>query len=179
MFTLQPAEDGDAAILLALRDAAAWWQVRNGIVQWSPGEVGLEEIRAQIAAGEWLVLRESAADGPAVRAACRLLWSDPAVWGDQPGDAGYVHGLVIDRARAGTGLGRRVLDLVAEQVRRTGRTFLRLDCVEGNQRLRDYYRSLGFREAGRREFDTGWNDVVLLERVLNPASAHAKNPGGR
>lgn len=175
MSVLQLAQEADAECLFALREAAARWQVGHGIVQWSPGEVGLEEFHAQVRAGEWLVLRE----WDAVRAACRLLWSDPVVWGDQPEDAGYVHGLVIDRAAAGAGLGRRVLDLVADRVRRTGRPFLRLDCIGGNQRLRDYYRALGFREVGRRNFDSRWDPVVLLERGLSSASAHAKNPGGR
>jgi ribosomal protein S18 acetylase RimI-like enzyme len=155
---LQTAREADAAILLALREAAARWQVRNGIVQWSPGEVGPDEITAQVAAGEWLVLRGQDAGGNSdrVRAACRLVWSDQAVCGEQPDDAGYVHGLVIDRAHAGAGLGRRLLDLVAERARGTGRPFLRLDCVEGNPRLRRYYREIGFREVGRREFDNGW-----------------------
>ena len=175
MSGLQSAQEADAGSLFALREAAAAWQVSNGIVQWSPGEVGLEEIHTQLAAGEWLVLRERGA----VRAACRLLWSDPVVWGDQSKDAGYVHGLVIDRAVVGTGLGRRILDLVADRVRATGRTFLRLDCVEGNPRLRDYYRDAGFREVALRTFDSGWEPVVLLERELTSTSAHAKNPGGR
>jgi ribosomal protein S18 acetylase RimI-like enzyme len=186
---LQFAQEADAVALLALRDAAARWQVGNGIVQWSPGEVGLDEVDTQIAAGEWLVLRGldggantvgiSGGNNADVRAACRLLRSDPAVWGEQSDDAGYVHGLVIDRACAGAGLGRRLLDLVAERVRGSGRQFLRLDCVEGNPRLRSYYRELGFREVGRREFDNRWDPVVLFERGLGSASAHAKNPGGR
>jgi ribosomal protein S18 acetylase RimI-like enzyme len=171
---LQPAEESDAAILLALREAAAQWQLRNGIVQWSPGEVTPDEITTQIEGGEWLVMRDS----QAVRAAARLLWSDRAVWGDQPDDAGYVHGLVIDRAAAGTGLGRHVLELIAERVRGTGRQLLRLDCVEANRRLRAYYLALGFREVGRRAFHSGWRPVVLLERPLM-TSARAKNPGGR
>jgi ribosomal protein S18 acetylase RimI-like enzyme len=167
---LEFAQPADAAILLALRDAAARWQVGNGIVQWSPGEVDLAEIMAQIAADQWLVLREHGGDrtGDGVRAACRLIWSDPAVWGEPPEEAGYVHGLVIDRAYAGAGLGRRVLELVAERVRGDGRRFLRLDCVEGNPRLRTYYRDLGFQEVGRREFERRWAPVVLLERALSP-----------
>jgi ribosomal protein S18 acetylase RimI-like enzyme len=161
---LQRARDGDAAVLFALREAAARWQVSHGIVQWLPGEVSAEEFSAQIAAGEWVVLR----DAEGVRAAGRLLWVDRAVWGDHPDDAGYVHGLMIDRDCAGAGLGRRLLDLIAERVRNEGRPFLRLDCVVGNQRLRDYYRDLGFREVGRREFESRWAPVVLLERALPP-----------
>jgi ribosomal protein S18 acetylase RimI-like enzyme len=164
---LQRAQEGDAAVLFALREAAARWQVSQGIVQWLPGEVSGEEFSAQVAAGEWVVLR----DARGVRAACRLLWSDRAVWGDQPDDAGYVHGLVVDRACAGAGLGRRLLDLVGERVHDEGRPFLRLDCVVGNQRLRDYYRELGFREVGQRQFEERWDPVVLMERALRPGRA--------
>ncbi|MGZ4658156.1 MAG: GNAT family N-acetyltransferase [Blastococcus sp.] len=98
------------------------------------------------------------------RAACRLVWSDVAVWGERPGDAGYVHGLVVDRAHAGTGLGRHLLSWAGGRARDRGRPFLRLDCVQTNERLRDYYRALGFREVGRREFQNSSRPVVLMER---------------
>ena len=47
------------------------------------------------------------------------------------------------------------------------RPLVRLDCVEGNARLRQYYRQLGFTEVGRRAFeDRRWHPVVLLERPI-------------
>ncbi|MGZ4546910.1 MAG: GNAT family N-acetyltransferase [Blastococcus sp.] len=160
MLVVQSARHEDVAVLHGLREAAARWQRQRGIEQWSPGEVTADDISAQVAAGEWFVSR----DDQAVRAACRLVWSDVAVWGERPGDAGYVHGLVVDRARAGTGLGRHLLSWAGGRARDRGRPFLRLDCVQTNERLRDYYRALGFREVGRREFQNSSRPVVLMER---------------
>ena len=43
---------------------------------------------------------------------------------------------------------------------------VRLDCIEGNGRLRRYYLDLGFREVGRRDFDRPFFSAVLLESTL-------------
>ena len=85
----------------------------------------------------------------------------------RPPDAGYVHGLVIDREHAGEGLGGQLLDWAERRTLQTGRTLLRLDCVEGNERLRRYYRDRGFREVGRKEFEASWFPAVLLEKALD------------
>jgi GNAT superfamily N-acetyltransferase len=150
----------DAAAILGLRTAAETWLAERGIEQWHPGEVSLADVRGQVAAGEWHV----ACDAGRMRAALRLLWSDP-VWGDHR-PAVYVHGLVIDRAHAGHGLGAGLLDWAGARGRRAGATVLRLDCVEANPGLRRYYRRLGFREVGRRDFDGPWHSAVLLERAI-------------
>ncbi len=150
----------DAAAILGLRKAAERWLAERGIEQWHPGEISLADVRGQVAAGEWHV----ACDAGRVRAALRLLWSDPVWGGDQP--AVYVHGLVIDRAQAGGGLGAGLLDWAAAQCRRAGVAVLRLDCVEDNSGLRRYYARLGFREVGRRDFDGPWHSTLLLERDI-------------
>ena len=151
----------DAPHLHALRESAARWLEERGIDQWHPGEVGLATFRAQIAAGEWFVDR---LDGT-VRAALRLLWADPEFWGARPDDAGYVHGLVIDRRHAGEGLGASSLRWAEAQTRAAGKTYLRLDHAAHNVRLARYYRELGFVERGRREFDA-WGPVVLVEKAV-------------
>ena len=156
---LQPAHVGDAEELHALREGAAHWLVGRGVRQWLPGEVDIQTIRRQIEAGEWFVHRRTGR----VLAALRLLWSDPEFWGEQPGDAAYVHGLVIDRRSAGEGLGAAALGLAEERARAAGRTYLRLDHAADNARLARYYRELGFLERGRREFDA-WGPVTLVER---------------
>lgn len=157
---VRPAGPDDAAAILGLRAAAERWLAERGIEQWHPGEVSLAEVQGQIAAGEWHV----AGAAGLVCAALRLLWSDPVWSDDRP--AVYVHGLVIDRAQAGRGLGAGLLDWAAAQGRRAGVTVLRLDCVEGNSGLRRYYARLGFRKVGRRDFDGPWHSAVLLERDI-------------
>ena len=161
----RPASAEDVGALHDLREGRARWMVGRGVRQWLPGEVPPDEIAAQVAAGEWHVLRA----GAEVVGALRLLWSDPDVWGARPDDAAYVHGLVIAPAHAGGGHGVRLLDWAAGRAAAAGRAHLRLDCVRTDDRLRGYYRSLGFAEVGRRAFDNGWDPVVLLER---PALHH-------
>ncbi|MGY2064916.1 GNAT family N-acetyltransferase [Blastococcus sp. SYSU DS0619] len=158
----RPAAGADVAALHALREERARWMVDTGIRQWRPGEVGRGEIAGQVAAGEWHVL---IAGGELV-GALRLLWADPDVWGMRPDDAGYVHGLAVVRAHAGRRIGAGLLSWAEEQVAGAGRAHLRLDCVEANARLRDYYRDQGFREVGRRGFHSDWDPVVLLEKDL-------------
>jgi ribosomal protein S18 acetylase RimI-like enzyme len=158
---LQPAVAEDATGLHALREAAARWLLGRGIDQWRSGEVGPETFTAQIAAGEWFVDR---IDG-AVRAALRFLWTDPEFWGPMPDDAGYVHGLVIDRRHAGERLGAGALGWAEERARTAGKRYLRLDHAANNVRLGRYYRERGFIERGRREFDA-WGPVLLMEKPL-------------
>lgn len=94
--------------------------------------------------------------GGVVVGALRLVWDDEPVWGPQPPDAAYVHGLVIDRRHAGQGLGRSLLDWSARQARQAGRRWVRLDCGEDNGVLRGYYQRQGFVSVGRRDFDAAW-----------------------
>ena len=159
---LDPAAVSDTARLLELREEAAAWLVQRGIRQWQPGEVGAEEIGAQIHAGEWAVHRR---DGT-IQGALRLLLADPAFWGERPDDAAYVHGLVIDRHMAGQGLGGGLLDWAERRTRSVGRSFLRLDCSETNERLRSYYRDRGFADVGRRDPGHGRWAVTLFEKPV-------------
>jgi len=163
----RPAEAADAQALLALREAAAAWLASRGVRQWEPGEVGVQEVREQVDAGQWHVVRE---DGAPV-AALRLLWQDEQVWGLQPPIAGYVHGLVVSQRHHGLGLGSALLRWAAGQVRGRGRCLLRLDCGEQNRDLRRYYTEQGFVEVGRRDSDDRWYSVVLLEQRLADAPA--------
>lgn len=158
----QLAKVADAEALLALREAAAGWLATRGIRQWEPGEVTVEEVRGQVEAGQWHVVREAGAPV----AALRLLWQDELVWGPQPPVAAYVHGLVVSQRHHGEGVGTALLRWAAEQARGRSRSLLRLDCSEDNQALRRYYELQGFDTVGRRDFDGRWYSVVLLERRL-------------
>lgn len=158
---MRQARPDEAVTLHALRESAARWLTDAGIRQWVPGEVGLDEVREQVRTGQWWVRAED----HTVAGACRLLAEDPEVWGDRPGDALYVHGLVVDRAHAGHGLGAAMLDWAGQVAAADGRGELRLDCVESNDRLRRYYAGLGFAEVGRVVLDDPrWFPTVLLTR---------------
>lgn len=160
--TLERAGDEDAEALLALREGAAAWLSEMGVRQWEPGEVSMDEIRGQVIAGEWHLLR----DGADPIGALRLLWADEGTWGRQPPVAAYVHGLVIDGRRRGSGLGTELLGWAAAEASRAGRELLRLDCGEENHALQAYYARHGFQIVGRRDFTGQWYSVVLLEKDI-------------
>lgn len=113
--------------------------------------------------GEWHLARTSTGEP----AAClRLLWSDPEVWPGAQEPAGYLHGLVIDRRFAGTGLGAGLPRWAEIRALVAGVQVLRLDCVETNRALRAYYAGRGWREVGRRDFAGPWFSAVLMEKQL-------------
>jgi protein-tyrosine phosphatase len=159
---LEPGTVADAAAVVRLRDAAAEWLLSRGIEQWRPGEASEAGVVARAGAGELFVVR----DRDEVVAAVVIVSSDPEIWGARPGDAGYVHTLVIDRRRAGHGLGRRVLARAEAHIAGRGATYARLDCVAGNDRLTAYYGDAGYTEVGRRTFDRSWPPVALFEKRL-------------
>ncbi|MEH6794376.1 MAG: GNAT family N-acetyltransferase [Rhodococcus sp. (in: high G+C Gram-positive bacteria)] len=164
MLTVELASAADAATILGLRHAAEDWLFARGIDQWTPREVPLTTVAAQIDAGEFHVARYGHR-GPIV-AALRLIDSDPDIWPDQDEPACYVHGLVIDRSESGMGLGASLLEWALRRSRQEGRSLLRLDCAETNTELRNYYLRQGFRYVGRREFAEGssWFSVALFEK---------------
>jgi GNAT superfamily N-acetyltransferase len=164
LLVVEKACPQDAPSLLALRHALEEWLESLGVEQWGRGEVVLNDVVRQVADGEWWVVRA----GEGLLAALRLLWSDEPVWQRDDGPAAYVHGLMVDRAVAGGGVGAALLRWAEAQAREAGAPSLRLGCVESNARLRAYYAEQGFAEVGRRDFDGPWFSAVLLEKVLPP-----------
>lgn len=157
MIDLQPAGAADAAPLLALREAAAAWIRARGVAGWQPGEVALDTVRRQVAAGEWHVART----GGNLDGGLRLLQSDEPIWGPQPLDALYVHGLVV--AVRGQGLGAQLLDWAQARGRESGRDRLRLDCAATNRPLRAWYADRGCALIRERDLPP-YGMVALLER---------------
>jgi ribosomal protein S18 acetylase RimI-like enzyme len=161
---LVPGAAADAAAVVRLRDAAAEWLLSRGIEQWRPGEATAAGVAARADAGQLFVVRE----GDQVVAAVVIVPSDTEVWGPRADDAGYLHTLVIDRRRAGEGLGRRVLDLAEARIAAQGGSRARLDCAAANPGLTSYYRHAGYHQVGLRSFppETGWTPVALFEKPL-------------
>ena len=162
---MRAAQRQDAEPIIRLRDEAAAWQKARQIAQWNPGEVSIEALESQIAAGDWWVLDDGAQ--PGLRAAVRIVETDPLVW-EAPADAGYIHGLVISRDEAGLALGARVLAWAEDHIAGRGHTIARLDCVLGNDRLRKYYQDQGYLERGETRFPPtiGWRPVMRFEKLL-------------
>src|SRR5258708_3176135 len=118
----------DATTILALHEEAARWLVARGIQQWLPGDFDIARLVTQIGRGEAYLARI----GGEPVGTFTLQWADPRIWGEQPDDAGYVHGLAVRRAYAGRGLGRVLLDSAGEKAAAPAKTHLRLECMIEN-----------------------------------------------
>lgn len=146
-----PASAGELRQYVELRDAAARHMLATGVVQWRPGELDADGIRAWVGDGDVFAAR---LDGELI-GGLLVMWSDAHFWGDRDGGAGYTHGLLVDRRYKGRGLGRRLLAFAEDHIRAAGRRVARLDTVSSNAVLRAYYRDAGYREVGERVFDDG------------------------
>jgi GNAT superfamily N-acetyltransferase len=140
----RPEDEG--AIYGLLEEAAVWLSAR-GIAQWKPGALPRSVISGGVARSEIFVVRGVSR----LVATLQLQHSDPEIWGEDDGDALYVHRLCVARAEAGMGLGLRLLDWARSQARARGRRLLRLDCVASNAALRRYYAAAGFVPRGEVE----------------------------
>ena len=168
---LRPATHADAASIRALRESLTHWQRSNGITQWEPGEIPLTTLEKQARLGEWWVL-----DGAEeLVAAVRVVDDDPGIWSTADGvDAGYIHGLMVARVRAGEGLGAAILREAEAIVQAGGHQVVRLDCVASNTVLRRYYEERGYVLVGERSFPlgSGWHPVALFEKKLDATPPH-------
>src|SRR4030042_1010103 len=63
---------------------------------------------------------------------------------ENDGKALYVHAFAVNRKFKGQGVGRAMLDWVVGEARRRGKQYVRLDCMNGNPRLKQVYADAGF-----------------------------------
>jgi RimJ/RimL family protein N-acetyltransferase len=143
-----------------LEEAAAWLWAR-GVHQWQPGghRAARADLLAKLDRGA-LILAER--DGR-LAGGCLLIEIAPACWPDAPADALYLSGLVVERWVAGQDLGGRILDGAILVAQRRGKARVRLDCWDGNEFLKRYYRARGFHDLGRAQEADYW--VRLFERM--------------
>jgi GNAT superfamily N-acetyltransferase len=142
-----------------LEDVQRWLRSR-GSPQWTR-PFDHEWIEPKVAAGEFFIARLNARP----IAVARILWSDPLFWGDRDnGDALYVHSLAVLREYAGQGIGQQFLDWAAEEARKSGRCFLRLDCAADNRSLCAYYEGAGFVPLGN--VQVGHATMMLFEKPV-------------
>lgn len=153
----------DRALVLEILDQAARRMAGYGNVHGWPVPFPPGMIDAPLSDGcVHLVAR---ADGTNV-ATVTLLWEDPRVWGPQPPVAGYVHRLAVRPAHAGAGYGAAILEWADAEIRRRGRTLLRLDTATTNTGLVAYYRALEFAVVGEADQEPLRFPVTLFERPV-------------
>jgi len=155
----------DLDTVLSILEEAARWLVYRGIDQWQPGSFSRQRIADRIERGE-MYLAKLAGQTCGTLA---LQWADEEVWGDVPGDAGYVHGLAIRRQFGGRGLGRELLRWAEERAALPSKSYLRLDCIAENRELNEYYERAGFCCRGQAKV---WGlEVNLYEKRVDIVGA--------
>lgn len=149
---------------MSLRDSLARWQQKQSILQWSPGEITIDQVIEQIGLSEWWI----SVIGQKVLAAVRLTESDELIWPDRNPTAAYIHSLMVDRSLAGRGFGQKILAWAERKIHAHGCSVARLDCVATNQNLRNYYANLGYRECGVVDFGrkSTWHPVLRFEKDI-------------
>ncbi|MGN8244315.1 N-acetyltransferase family protein [Cellulomonas soli] len=161
----QLAGPADVPAIHGLRRSLEDWMADHGIEQWPVGSLPRERVAAQVADGQWWVVREA----QGVVATVRVVRSDSEYWGDADAPAVYVHGLMVDRRASGTGLGRALVEWAAEVAVQEGLPWVRLDHRESNPTLDALYRSWGFEPVG--VSDLPGFAVVLMQRPA-PRRSH-------
>lgn len=142
-FTIRQARPEEAPAILALMVTTARWIKETGSIQWShylaAGEGQAFAIAEEARQGELYV----AYAGDQLAGAFSLLGAqtewDVRLWGQDHGEATYLHRLVVDRAFKGLGLGHQLLDCAFLRTKELGREFLRLDCVAWVEALHHFY----------------------------------------
>ena len=127
---------------IALLEQVGDWLWQKGVKQWQPGV----HYRNREKMADWinrgcLILAyhpERLAGG------CVLSTVAPAVWSDAAADALYLSTLAVARFAAGQGVGAQIIDACTQATARRGKSRLRLDCWDGNDFLKSYYRQHGF-----------------------------------
>jgi GNAT superfamily N-acetyltransferase len=151
----------ETAVLI--REAAAWL-IAKGEPLWGPNETSDDELIRVTQAGELVTARMAGE-----LAACMYLHKeDRLFWPHSvPGEAFYVHRLAVARKHAGQGYARTMLDWAEDQVRRSGRKFLRLDCAP-RPKLLQLYRDAGFVPVDIQSVQIGEHLVLRQEKRILP-----------
>jgi GNAT superfamily N-acetyltransferase len=162
---IERAATTDAEGLLAMRERLSAWLAIRGVMQWQPGSLTIARLREQIAEGHVYTGRFN---GHLV-GSFTLTDEDERIWGTDATSAAYVHRLMVDRRWAHRGFGAALLTWAEEHCRSQEKTHVRLDCVEINNTLVEYYRSAGYTEVRRvflEQFLPHQGGLVLFEKAL-------------
>lgn len=157
---LLPATLADVSDVVRVMEEASRFKQSQGDDVWGEKPITNEEVTSLLDSGNLYVYK---VDGK-VAASVKLTDSDARIWGEEEGGDGtaiYIHRLCVGNDFRGQQVSARVIDLVSEQAKSTGKTKLRLDSLYDNRELCEVYENMGFSEV--RRFD-------------EPSTAKDRNP---
>jgi len=141
------AEAGEAALVASVLGEAEAWLEARGEGLWQKDELAPSTLEPDVAAGHYYL----GWVGDEAAGVLRLTLDDPLFWPEAaPGAAAYVHRLAVRRVWSGGSTSRALLAWAAEEARRHGCSYLRLDCVAARPKLRAVYERFGFRHHSDR-----------------------------
>ena len=155
-----PIESLDSFI--SLLDEAGKWLWKKGIKQWSPDlhrKNSLSLLNLVNHGHLILAYQENILIG-----GCILSEIVPEMWTDGD-DSLFLSSLVVDRAAAGQGVGEQIIQFCLQVVSEYKKSFIRLDCWDGNAFLKSYYQKAGFRMLNAVREKDYW--VRLFEKHID------------
>jgi len=161
---VRPLALADVDAALAVLVEVAQWTERFGEPVWEAASFTRAEHEALAAAGELV----GGFEGERLVACMRLQAADPLWWPeDPPGDALYLHKVVVRREAAGRGWLGRLLAWAADEGRRRGVRALRLDTLADTP-LPGIYARHGFRPTDPAPLRTAWDPrpITRMQLVL-------------
>ncbi len=89
---------------------------------------------------------------------------DDKYWGKSIEKSKYLHSLAVLPHYKNNQFGKNVIDLLKLDLKEKNYTFLRLDCISSNKKLKQYYLNQGFNEVGLT--NVGVSSFTLMEYNL-------------
>lgn len=138
------AQPEDLPIVLSILNEGTARKLALGDNSWSPEGWSPQRLAGFMAESRTYLVHQ----GGILAATYAVQWEDNVVWGEQPGNASYLHRMVTRQDFRGQGLGPKMVSHATWEAAAAGYELLRLDCPADNEGLCAYYRDLGFSVVG-------------------------------
>jgi GNAT superfamily N-acetyltransferase len=143
------AGPADAAVVEAILDDAAAWQIERNLDMWTPGQFGAEIAEAIADTTLYVARRDDAVVGCFILDRCgRRLEGWLIEHGRPPSRGRNIGRLAVAREAVGQGLGVELLGVARELARDGGFAMVWLECPAKDARLRRYHEEAGFEHIG-------------------------------
>jgi len=162
----QPIQSKDFEDVISMFQAAARKINKMNIDHWqywkNPPLEKLNWVKDGIANQEYHFIKNA---DQQVIGMVRILMEDLMYWGEQDEKAKYVHSLVVKEEFNGQGLGKKILQQIAQHVQTEDCKYLRLDADSKNPKLCSYYEKQGFQKVGTKELPISVYNLYQKELI--------------